>query len=205
MAGGRPPQGNLLQVVVPPRHGDSWRFHIALSQKEFGVIGLVVVQWAFLEFALYERTKRIAKRARYPIPRNATVNSFSKRLGAFREVIENAITNKARKNKLLSLCSRIAQASGNRQKVAHGLWLLNPQKPDRLWVKNQRRKAPGAARKRKQVLYQPFTTPRLGKISEEIGALSFELWYDRGPRDVIFSQSYLSRSFLLATRANNHG
>jgi hypothetical protein len=195
-----PQQDSLLQVVIPPNDNSPWRFHIALSQREAGVIGLVVVQWAFLEFALYEWTKKTARRYGLPIPSDATPNvSFNKRLRAFRQLIEDVITNRKRKEKLLTLCSRIAKAAGDRQKVAHGLWSYSPQKPDRLWAEQTKRRF-GTRGKTRQIWYHPYTVPRLGKISEEIGTLSFELWYGRGSRDVRFSQSYISRSFLLATQ-----
>lgn len=69
------------------------------------MIGLVVVHWAFLEYALFLRTVRMAQRAKLVVPKHALSFSFSRRLRAFRTVAERAIKRKEARAKIANLIS----------------------------------------------------------------------------------------------------
>ncbi len=60
---------SLLKVRYP-LHGDQRiGFDFEIGWKEYASIGYVVVQWAFLEYALHERIAAFAKRARIKVPK----------------------------------------------------------------------------------------------------------------------------------------
>jgi hypothetical protein len=57
------------EAQISPTRGRPGGFHFNLSREECGVIGLAMIQWAFLENALFERTKALAKRGRIRLPK----------------------------------------------------------------------------------------------------------------------------------------
>jgi hypothetical protein len=167
--------GNLLSISVPVDKNRRPGFHFDLSQEEFGVIGLVVVQWAFLEHALFVRTSQLAERARIAVPQDALSFSFTRRLRAFRSLVDRTIRRKATKIKTLQLISRIARAEGYRHRIAHGLWSYNPKRLEQLWAIDRRRPH-----------VEPFNVKKLVDFGDAIGELSFELIYPGGWRLSLF-------------------
>jgi hypothetical protein len=173
------PFGNLLMISWPvdvkegnPRRA---RFNFDLSLQEFGVIGLIVVHWAFLESALFERTVQLVYRYRIPLPNEAVSLSFTRRLRVFRDVVEQNIKRKPTKAKLLNLVSRIARAEGYRHRIAHGLWSYNPRRLEQLWAIDRR-----------QGHVEPFDVKKLRDFSNSLGELSFELLHPAGWRPSLF-------------------
>ncbi len=177
-------------------------FHFDLNEEEFGVIGLVVVQWAFLEHALLERTAKLAERARIAVPKDALSFSFTRRLRAFRDLVDQAIKRKTTKDKILNLISRIARAEGYRHRIAHGLWSYNPKRLEQLWAIDRRRPS-----------VEPFNVNKLVDFGNSIGELSFELIHPGGWRLSLFIRrdkktgnwfgGGTSRSMLLRLREQN--
>lgn len=129
------PQHQSLLVVHTWLTGDKPpNYHFDLTLEEFASIGLVTVQWSYLEYALYMRTKAMAKRTRTTIPQDATNLSFTRRLRAFGELVEQALKRKPAKAYYKALIPQIARAAGDRQRVTHHLWTYNPRNPSQLWV-----------------------------------------------------------------------
>ncbi len=157
---------SLLKVRYPLHGDERIGFDFEIGWKEYASIGYVVVQWAFLEYALHERIVAFAKRARIKVPKNARSFSFSKRVRVLRELISKTIKDPNANERWLDLLSRISNAAGRRQKVAHGLWAYNPARAERLWTE-------GANQKSKRA--DKFDFKELGEFGASIGQLSFEL------------------------------
>jgi hypothetical protein len=179
-------------------------FHFDLTGEEFCSIGMVVVQWAYLEHAVFERTVQLAQRYRLPVPENALSTSFSRRLRALREFANTVIKREATKKHFANLVSRIARAEGYRHRVAHGLWSYNPRRLEQLWSLSYRRSN-----------VEPFNVKKLTDFADLIGELSFELmrpggwrfsliitrdkktgsWYGGGiPRSMLISNPQFSKT-----------
>jgi hypothetical protein len=177
----------MVILVRRPMKGKPGRFHFNLAREECGVIGLAVVQWAFLENALFERTKALAKRGRTRLPQGAKNFSFKQRIKTFRNLVKQVIKNNSTQHKYLQLADKIANCAQTRNKLAHGLWEFNPRQPERLLNISRSRIA-------------SFDIKAIGKFADKVGTLSFGLVYPRGERDMkLPDQAYLSRGFLLKT------
>lgn len=189
---------SLLKVRYPLHGDERIGFDFEIGWKEYASIGYVVVQWAFLEYALHERIVAFAKRARIKVPKNARSFSFSKRVRALRELISKTIKDPNANKRWLDLLSRISNAAGRRQKVAHGLWAYNPARAERLWTE-------GANQKSKRA--DKFDFKELGEFGASIGQLSFELLHPRPgtgrPSTAEPPFAYWSRSFLLTLQGKD--
>jgi hypothetical protein len=162
--------GNLLMYTLPVDEKKRPGIRFDLLEQESGVIGLVVIQWAFLEYALFVRTAGLVEKAKLEFPKDALSFSFSRRLRAFRGAAEKAIKSKATKKKIFNLISRIARAEGYRHKIAHGLWSYNPKRLEQLFAIDRRGR------------FEPFDVKKLLDFSDSIGELSFELIHPGGWR-----------------------
>ena len=177
----------------------AYEFDIGL--KEYGAIGYVIVHWAFLEYALFYRTKTFAKRAKVSVPRNARNFSFSKRLTTLRELMLITIQDQKTKDRWLNLISRIANAERQRHRIAHGLWSYDPTRIERLWTRSANTKSKHA---------MGFDVTSLGEFGSSIGALSYELLNPRPgsgrpPKNQDLPFAYMSRSFLLLLQGKDPG
>ena len=169
-----------------------------LTPKEFYAIGEATVQWAYLEHALYFRTKALCRQGRMAIPAAATDTSFTRRLRAFREVVNAVIKLEKRQKKYLLLAARIANAEGTRHRVIHGLWEYDPKHPERLFNFN--------ARPPFKTRFHKMNEKKISDFAIQVGALSFELDWPNGrgifpPRMPDGPFAYVSRSFLLPPEA----
>lgn len=81
---------SLLRIAIPRDDPGPKRFIVDLTPLEFSVIGFAAVQWAFLESVLFQRTRKLAKKARTALPPNARNLSFTRRLQGFREAARRA-------------------------------------------------------------------------------------------------------------------
>lgn len=166
-----------------------------LEPEEFAAIGHATVQWSYLEFMLFQRSKRLARKARVRFPSAASDNSFARRLTAFRELASKAEVNSPKqKEKYLQIAQRIARANGIRQRLIHHIWEYHPKDITRLV--NFARDLKGRI--------EPFDIEKIGRFAEEVGALSFQLEYPRGwTMRRAFSKDFsgiVGRGFLLRLR-----
>jgi 5'-deoxynucleotidase YfbR-like HD superfamily hydrolase len=175
-----------VMLVRWPMKGKPGGFHFNFAREECGVIGLAVVQWAFLENALFERTKALAKRGKKRLPEDAKNFSFKRRMMTFRNLVKQVIKNNSTQHKYLQLADKIANCAQTRNKLAHGLWEFNPRQPERLLNISRSRIA-------------SFDIQAIAKFADKVKTLSVGLVYPRGERDIKPDQAYLSRGFLLKT------
>ena len=187
-ASGKPLVGGLVMLRHDLITGE-YGIHFDISEGELATIGYAVIQWAYLEHALHYRTFTMAKRNRIALPEDANNFSFSKRLRAFRQLVEQVIKRPKYKKELLELIDQIGSAEGNRHRIVHDAWFFNPRKANQLWSLNLRKK--GAR-------LEPFDEKKIWKFAEHVGTLSFRLEHPRGERDVRLPYAWMSRSFLQA-------
>lgn len=106
---------------------------LEMSDGEIMAIGMMTVQWSYLEHMLLMETARLANRAKFrELPGDATSLAFSRRLGAWRSLVSDTIKTKKVRDRLLRLASKIANLEDKRHKITHGLWEWYPSNPDRL-------------------------------------------------------------------------
>lgn len=190
---GRGPLFESLLLISTNLETGRRGYEFELARNEYGAIGYVVVHWAFLEFALHERTKAFARRAKVTLPKQAHSFSFTRRLTALRELMLACITDKNAIKRWEKLISRIARAEGRRHRIAHGLWSYNPRRVERLWAHDRRTKHSYAA---------GFDVTSLGEFGASVGALSFDLLHPRPgsgrrPKESGLPVAYASRRFRL--------
>jgi hypothetical protein len=143
-----------------------------IAAAEFWAIGIITVQWAYLEHLLLLDTSKMANTARMAeLPSDATSFSFSKRLTAWRLIVEETVKNKTDREWRLKLTGRIASVAGDRHKITHGLWQWFPDNADRLRVYS--------FRPRVAFTDDRFSLRRLLNLGQRIGAINFELAYVR--------------------------
>jgi hypothetical protein len=185
----RPRLADLTLIRWPINHDEIASLHFDLTENEFGCIGLVVVQWSYLEYALYYRSTAMVKRAKLLPPKDITNLSFTRRLRCFRELFDTVIKHPKTKSYYVHIAERIARAEGYRHRVIHDLWSYNPRNPEQLWVTKAK---PPIGRS------EPFDVQKLAEHAQAIGQLSFLLMYppgSEGPRSRALE--YVSRRFLL--------
>ena len=183
----RPPAfGSILRVGISlsPKIPDTVDFDV--SEPEYSAIGFTTVHWSFLEFALYYRTVIIAADAGVAIPDDAKSATFTRRLAAFRILVEEVAQPARARTRWLGLAGRITTVAGQRGRVTHGLWSYNARQPDRLWATDQRN--PNARS-------EAFDPDKINELGAAMGAISFVLIHPDGVRlEEIFSTPYASRS-----------
>jgi hypothetical protein len=107
------------------------------------------------------------------VPRDASSQSFTRRLQAFRALAK--VQQQSETKRLNNLADRIANAEGQRHKIVHGLWL---------WETS------GAEDIVAIVSFRPphrfdarIDLPRLNRLAQQVGELMFELSYPNGLAD----------------------
>ena len=164
-----------------------------LQEAEVWVIGLITIQWAYLEHMLLFDTARMAEQAKFSkFPSDATSLAFSRRLAAWRLTMEATINGKAKRARLLRLASRIANVKRDRHKIVHGLWEWSPSAPEKL----------SAYSFRPRVAFRDdgFSFNRLLKLADRIAAINFELTYPSYPTDERKARVWSTREQLKALR-----
>ncbi len=194
---GPPPQGNLLLIrkSLDGKRKRPLSFAFDLGEHELSTIGLVMVQWAFMEEALYRRTVYFARRARVKIPSDASDLSFARRLRVLRLLVGSVLKDAKKLKWWNDLISEIAGANGNRQKVAHGLWTFDARNPARLYS----RPRPILGK-----LLTPFNVEKLAEFGLQLGEISFALTHphrtQQWPQYMDGRAASVSRRFLLMMR-----
>jgi hypothetical protein len=167
-----------------------------MTQREVHAIGLITVQWAYLEHMLLLHTAKLSNRAKLPLPSDATNFSFRRRLAAWRQTINETIKRRSTKDALLNLASRIASTEDKRHKLTHGLWAFRPDRPRKLVAYSFR---PGVA------FREEFEVMRLYRLAEQIGQINFALTFPGKQRAKHAHehglQPFASRELLLSATA----
>jgi hypothetical protein len=187
----RPRASGQFRIAI---EGDSPpRIMPELTEREFAAIGFVTAQWSILEHALLAATIAIAEGIKSEPPRDAFNLSFTKRLRAWRNLIEDTQPEGATRKRLIRLTSRIANAETRRHQVAHGVWEWDIQNPDRLVVSSSLKP---------HIFERPTDFEKLAAFAIQIGKINYELMYGQdSPWKVVAddhaeSGSSYSRSFL---------
>jgi hypothetical protein len=144
-----------------------------LEEKELAAIGLVGVQWAYLEHAILASTLQLAEANNVPLPADAQSLAFSKRLRAWRLMIERGDSKKPERAQLLRAVSKAANLQQKRHRITHGLWTWDIADPMRLT----------AFSFRPRVGFETdFNFNSLIRLATLIGELNFHLTFPAGRR-----------------------
>jgi hypothetical protein len=142
--------------------------HFELTPYELASIGVVVVQWAAMEHALFDRTRELCRRAKIRLPRAAYDNSFARRLRAFRSVVETTTKLKEERDAYLGLHAKITTLNADRDRIVHGVWEYDPARPTTLFNFSLR-----PPHHKGRVTW--YTMQSIGQLSERIGAITYAL------------------------------
>jgi hypothetical protein len=188
---------SLLRLVVPlPGSNECARYDFEIGMREYAALGLANVHWAFFEEVLYQSTAKLARRAGRRIPEEAKQLDFSRRLGALRQLaVRMRDPMGLKRDRLLKLIPKIANANGTRQKLVHGIWDFDPGKPHRIFSR-PRKGLPSKAR----LPAEGYDFMKMIKFALSVGELSWALEGATSPLKIPDDEprSYMSRSFLLA-------
>jgi hypothetical protein len=161
------------------------------TRYEIAAIGVITVQWAYLEHMLLIHTAELVDAADIPFPSDATHLNFKRRLAAWRQVINQTVKD-SRRDFLITLANSISVASRDRNKIAHGLWEFYPSAPRKMKVHSF---------KPPYFFADNFDRERLVRLADRLGEINHSLSYP--PRKGLRSLSaeiphaYMSRQFLL--------
>lgn len=184
-----PPHESLIQIAQPIVKGHPWSIQFDISEREYALLGSIVVYWSFLEHALRLRTALIARAARVPMPKDTTSQEFGRRLAAFNNLVATKVKSTTRRTKWLLIVSRIANAKSTRDAISHHYLTYNPKRPDQLWARNLARKG---------VRSEPIDEEKLMALGRSLGEINFDLIYTRRPslaELIPIGGLYMSRSF----------
>lgn len=151
-------------VEYPLTDKGNWRVTSELSDDELRLIGLVTVQWANLEHALYEISLTVEKLIGSTPNKAFGDISFDRRLRAFRDLAEHAPQDAG--EYIRKLCDRIAQLKDDRHKITHGLWDWDRSNPEKLFATSFRPKYDFNKR---------FDKVKLQKLANQIGECTFNI------------------------------
>jgi len=189
---------DIYGVLLPvKRHGQSGRskaiYLKELTRYEVAAIGVITIQWAYLEHMLLLNTADLVAKGKIPMPHDATSLSFKRRLKAWSETIKAVIKDSWQRNYMLGLATKISNVQNDRHKITHGLWQWYPSKPIKL--RSYSFRVP-------HEFSDNFDHKRLARLADRIGEINYELTYP--PRKGLkklkpdeISYSYMSREFLL--------
>lgn len=146
------------------------RVEFELDETELYAIGRVTVHWAYLEHSIQGASQALADAAGMDLPTDATNLSFTRRLRAFRLLVEKLVAEPHR-DRLLRLVSRIANAEAERHKVTHGLWVWDLENPEKInaWSYRYGRE-----------FDQAFSADKLHTLANKIGSISADLEFPDG-------------------------
>jgi hypothetical protein len=186
----RPPaHESLIQIMRPIAGKGQWSIHFDISEREYALLGSIVVYWSFLEHALQLRTGLIASAAKVPMPAEARNGEFARRLAAFNKLVSSKVKSTKARAKWLLIGSKIANAKSMRDAIAHHYLTYNPKRPDQMWTTNL---ALAGARS------QPIDEDKLMALGRLIGESNFALLHPRKPSLAELAPAdgvYMSRSF----------
>ena len=124
---------DIFALMIPSKPRGRRRKPKALYPKEFtryeiAAIGVITIQWGYLEHMLLLSTAELVNKAGITMPAEATSGSFERRLAAWRDTIKIAVNDEWTRNRLLNLAGRISNVEKDRHKITHGLWAWYPTK-----------------------------------------------------------------------------
>jgi hypothetical protein len=188
---------DLFKVFMDLRKDSGHRIEPDLEQKELAAIGYVTAQWAFLEHAILASTCDIADENKVPLPADAVNKAFSKRLAAWRQLIEKFVTDASKRMALLKIVSKAANLEVKRHQLAHALWSWDEEDPTAMRAYSFRPKVEFDV---------DFDFNGLIQLGHKIGEINFALSFPGGKKDAWESIGDLasqpggvwSRSFLLS-------
>jgi hypothetical protein len=184
------PKGSY-QIKFYPNNSHPPEIFPDLFEREIYAIGFLTWQWSFLEHNILLSTEQFAKKLKLPIPSGASNFSFTRRLSAWRQMIEKTRKSK-RKGRLLKLVSKIANVESRRHKIIHGLWTWTYSNPEQattfsFWPRSGNP--------------EPFDFDKLLKLGELVGQINFEILYPGGKKQAFLALasqgSYVSRAATL--------
>lgn len=183
---------DVYGIMYPVRRdGPTAIMPAEMRKGEISLIGVITMQWAYLEHMLLFDTAKMADGAGIELPGDATRSSFARRLAAWRQTVLETVKQEPIKKRLLRLASRIANAESTRHKITHGLWQWYPSSPTRLRVYSYR---PGFE------FNDNVDLDRMWRLARSLGEINHELTYPprKGLRKIDLAHAYASRRFLLA-------
>jgi|KBSSwiStaDraftv2_1062776.scaffolds.fasta_scaffold891248_2 hypothetical protein len=156
-----------------------------LTERELAAIGLVTVQWAYLEHKILELTEEIAAATGSISVEEASRFSFDRRLEALTKFLKSPnITNEEARQGLLKVLHRIHRLKNDRHKITHGVWDWNYHNPTTPIA---------SSKKRKHEFEEPFDFEKLIKLAERIAEVNYELTFLAGYSDENSPETYISR------------
>ncbi len=191
--GKRPQHASLVMVGLSLDGKSPPLVDFQLTEREYSTIGFVTVHWAYLEYALLDRTLNLARKARLKPPAEALSSRFKDRVDALKKIGERALKRNPELEKLRDLLKRVEGAYSQGLKLTHGHLTYNAQKPDLLWATLFLK--PGARS-------ESLSIKKLVDFARTVGELSFELMYPGGEKQYAAerarSGNFVSRRFLMA-------
>jgi len=170
---------------------------------------MATVQWALLEHQLLLDTARMVNRAKSKLPPDATSLSFNRRLSAWRATIQSTVKDRKKRDGLLKLADKIANAESMRHRITHSLWQWFPSNPDRLRAYS--------FRPRVEFQQDHLTFDKLINFAWQIGQINYEMAYQptKANRDRRVTRhhrafarahgsTYISRTLLLQLAGRDH-
>ena len=156
-----------------------------LTERELGAIGLVTVQWSYLEHQLYELALSIAGGLDIdPAPQEIHSSSFDRRCEALKSLLNNAGFPEQGRKRLSGLLHRTRRVEVDRHKITHGLWDWDYSNPYRPKASSQRKP---------HVFEEGFDLTKLVRLAERIGEINFELTFPAGVTYENIQMAYMSR------------
>jgi hypothetical protein len=136
------------------------------TRFEVAAIGVMTIQWAYLEHMLLIATAELVDKANVAMPSEAMSISFERRVNAFRTLIKDTVTDSWKRTQLLSLATKITNIQNDRHRVTHGLWEWYPSNPVKLRLYSFR----------PQFYFDTnFDLDRLAKLCDRLGEINYEL------------------------------
>ena len=118
-----------FQLLHSIKEKDEESIVFELSNLEYAAIGMVTVQWSYLEHLLFLIHQMMCECFNERIPDDAKSFSFKKRLRSWFDFLKEH--EEVTKNTEFFLCmhGRIAKLMDERHKIIHGMWDYDPANP----------------------------------------------------------------------------
>jgi hypothetical protein len=163
------------------------------TRFEVAAIGVMTIQWAYLEHMLLLATAELVEAADVPMPDDADSLSFLRRVDAFRALIKATVTDAWKRTSLLALATKISNVHNDRNMVTHGMWEWYQSNPEKLRLYSFRPRYDFDTN---------FDLDRLATLCDRLGEINFELTHPprKGLRKLTIPQesmSYISRGMAL--------
>lgn len=155
-----------FQFVFPTVESEDPHIMFEMSEREYQVIGMVTVQWSYLEHAMSMIHERMCKMHKVELSPKASSLSFKDRLRAWYEFLDWAEGKAKNVETFKKIHARIANASAERHKLIHGIWDYDPLNPFGATLSSTRKRLE---------FEQKTDLDRVYKLYTEIGRINFLL------------------------------